>query len=321
MDKYRKINNFDIQLLREFPGLTVYNDQLFLNDSIDDRWPKKVKMFPSLPAKMRFTTIFLCVDGEARTRVSGRDYVIRANDIFMVSIGNIAESISITDDFKSISVSILPDCSLMKFTYGSTRFLRNSLYDPKILHLSPEESKRMLSFFTTVKNIILFDSDVFKSEALEGAYIMLASYLSAHLMNNENKEISQPVTKWRSNEFLRRFLIEVSQNYTFERSVQFYARKLFISPKYFAQIIYKESGKHAKDWIRDFVIKDAKAMLKSGNYTIQEISEALHFANQSFFGKYFKEAVGCSPKMYKERITSDSSEDPGSPQEGQHHQA
>lgn len=69
MDKYRKINNFDIQLLREFPGLTVYNDQLFLNDSIDDRWPKKVKMFPSLPAKMRFTTIFLCVDGEARTRV------------------------------------------------------------------------------------------------------------------------------------------------------------------------------------------------------------------------------------------------------------
>ena len=71
MDKYRKINNFDIQLLREFPGLTVYNDQLFLNDSIDDRWPKKVKMFPSLPAKMRFTTIFLCVDGEARTRVSG----------------------------------------------------------------------------------------------------------------------------------------------------------------------------------------------------------------------------------------------------------
>ncbi len=67
-----------------------------------------------------------------------------------------------------------------------------------------------------------------------------------------------------------------------------------LSPKYFAQMIYKESGKHAKDWIRDFVIKDAKAMLKSGNYTVQEVSETLHFANQSFFGKYFKDAVGCS---------------------------
>lgn len=321
MDKYRKINNFDIQLLRGFPGLTVYNDQLFLNDSIDDKWPRKIKMFPSLPAKMRFTAIFLCVDGEAHARVSGRDYVIKTNDIFMVSLGNIVESVRITDNFKSISVSILPDCSLMKFTYGSARFLRNSLYDPKILHLTPEESKRMLSFFTTVKNIILFDSDVFKSEALEGAYIMLASYLSAHLMNNESKEDAHPMTKWRSNELLRRFLIEVSQNYTVERSVQFYAEKLFVSPKYFAQMIYKESGKHAKDWIREFVIKDAKTMLKSGNYTIQEISEALHFANQSFFGKYFKEAVGCSPKMYKEQATSDPSEDPESPQEGPRHQA
>ena len=320
MDQFRKINNFDIGLLRNFPGLTEYEGQLFLNDTIDDEWPRKVKNFPSLPAKMRFTAIFLCLNGEARTRVSGNEYVIRANDVFMISLGNIAESINISSDFKAISVSIMPDSSLMKFTYSSTRFLRESLYEPSILNLTPEESKRMVSFFSTVKNIVLYESDLFKREALEGASIMLASYLSARIANKNNKDIIQPVTKWRSNELLRRFLIEVSQQYTFERSVQFYAKRLFISPKYFAQMIYKESGKHAKDWIRDFVIKDAKTMLKSGNYTIQEVSETLHFANQSFFGKYFKEAVGCSPKAYKERVTSGLSEDPGSPQEEPHRQ-
>lgn len=320
MDQFRKINNFDIGLLRNFPGLTEYEGQLFLNDTIDDEWPRKVKNFPTLPAKMRFTAIFLCLNGEARTRVSGNEYVIKANDVFMISLGNIAESINISNDFKAISVSIMPDSSLMKFTYSSTRFLRESLYEPSILSLTPEESRRMVSFFSTVKNIILYESDLFKREALEGASIMLASYLSARIANKNNKDIIQPVTKWRSNELLRRFLIEVSQNYTFERSVQFYAKRLFISPKYFAQMIYKESGKHAKDWIRDFVIKDAKTMLKSGNYTIQEVSETLHFANQSFFGKYFKEAVGCSPKAYKERVTSGLSEDPGFPQEEPHHQ-
>lgn len=320
MDKFRKINNFDINLLRNFPGLTEYDGQLFLNDTIDEEWPRKIKNFPSLPAKMRFTAIFLCLSGEARTRVSGSEYVIRANDIFMISLGNIAESLSISNDFKAISVSIMPDSSLMKFTYSSTRYLRNSLYEPSILTLTPDESKRMVSFFGTVKNIIVYESDLFKREALEGASIMLASYLSARIANKSNDTV-QPVTKWRINELLRRFLIEVSQQYTFERSVQFYAKKLFISPKYFAQMIYKESGKHAKDWIRDFVIKDAKTMLKSGNYTVQEVSETLHFANQSFFGKYFKEAVGCSPRMYKERVTSDPSEDHGSPQEEPHHQA
>ncbi|HBN01338.1 MAG TPA: hypothetical protein DD383_01695 [Rikenellaceae bacterium] len=320
MDKFKKINNFDIKLLRDFPGLTEYDGQLFLNDTIDEEWPRKIKSFPSLPAKMRFTAIFLCLGGEARTRVSGNEYVIKENDIFMVSLGNIAEKIVISNDFKAISVSIMPDSSLMKFTYSSTRFLRNSLYEPSILTLTKEESKRMVSFFGTVKNIILYESDMFKKEALEGASIMLASYLSARIAN-KNKEIIHPVTKWRSNELLRRFLIEVSQNYTFERSIQFYARQLYISPKYFAQMIYKESGKHAKDWIRDFVIKDAKTMLKSGNYTIQEVSEALHFANQSFFGKYFKEAVGCSPKRFKEIVTSSPSEGLESPQEEPHPQA
>lgn len=316
MDKFRKINNFDIKLLKEFPGLTEYDGQLFLNDTIDEEWPRKIKNFPSMPAKMRFTAIFLCLGGEAHARISGHDYVFRENDIFAVSIGNIVETIRINNDFKAISVSIMPDSKLMKFTYGSTRFLRNSLYEPVTLTLSPEESRRMVSFFGTVKNLILYESEMFKEEALEGASVMLASYLSARIADMKN-DIAQPVvTKWRSNELLRRFLSEVSQNYTFERSVQFYAKKLFVSPKYFAQMIYKESGKHAKDWIRDFVIKDAKTMLKSGNYTVQEVSETLHFANQSFFGKYFKEAVGCSPKMFKEQITSDcSSEGHGSPQE------
>lgn len=39
-------------------------------------------------------------------------------------------------------------------------------------------------------------------------------------------------------------------------------------------------------------------MLRTGNYTVQQVSDALHFPNSSFFGKYFKAAVGCSPRRY-----------------------
>lgn len=299
MDKFRKINNFDIQQLNEFHGLTIYDNQLFLNDCIDYKWEAIFKSFPPLPVKMRFTVIFMCVGGEGHALISGNEYSVKENDVIIVSIGNIIETMEVSDDFKAISVAIDPESSLISFTYSSTRFLRDSLYDPKVLHLTPSEGQRMIAFFSTVKNIILQESDMFKSEALQGAYVMLASYLSARLTLLKEHVVEHKVTKWRSNELLRRFLTELSRNYTFERSVQFYARRLFISPKYFAQIIYKESGKHAKDWIRDFVIKDAKTMLKSGNYTVQEVSEILHFANQSFFGKYFKGAVGCSPIAYK----------------------
>lgn len=74
---------------------------------------------------------------------------------------------------------------------------------------------------------------------------------------------------------------------------------LCVTPKYLSQVVYKVSGRFAGDWISDYVILEAKAMLKSRKYTIQQIADMLNFANQSFFGKYFKDKVGCSPSEYQ----------------------
>jgi len=60
------------------------------------------------------------------------------------------------------------------------------------------------------------------------------------------------------------------------------------------------SGKTASDWIDNFVLLEAKIMLKSTNLTIQQISQELNFPSQTFFGKYFKRLSGVSPKEYRE---------------------
>ena len=74
-----------------------------------------------------------------------------------------------------------------------------------------------------------------------------------------------------------------------------------LTPKYLSQVVYAVSGgRYAGEWIRDYVILEAKALLKSGQYTIQQVSDMLNFANQPFFGVYFKKAVGCSPTAYRE---------------------
>ena len=89
------------------------------------------------------------------------------------------------------------------------------------------------------------------------------------------------------------------QSYTKERSISYYADRLCVTPKYLSQIVRKVSGRFAGDWITDYVILEAKALLKSRKYTIQQIADRLNFANQSFFGKYFKEKVGCSTSEYQ----------------------
>ena len=82
--------------------------------------------------------------------------------------------------------------------------------------------------------------------------------------------------------------------------VAYYAGKLCISPKYLSRVVASVSGRRPVDWIRDYVVLEAKALLKSGKYTVQQVADILHFPNQSFFGTYFKKATGISPMAYKE---------------------
>ena len=51
--------------------------------------------------------------------------------------------------------------------------------------------------------------------------------------------------------------------------------------------------------IDEAVVYEAKRLLKYSGLSIQEISNKLNFASQSFFGKYFKQRVGVSPSRYK----------------------
>ena len=94
-------------------------------------------------------------------------------------------------------------------------------------------------------------------------------------------------------------MVEVSNNYKQNRSVSFYADRLCLTAKHLSSVVKEVSGKTAGEWIDNFVILEARALLKSSDMSIQQIAEHLNFANQSFFGKYFKHFIGMSPKAYR----------------------
>lgn len=100
---------------------------------------------------------------------------------------------------------------------------------------------------------------------------------------------------------VRDFLKQVQLFHKKERRIDFYADKLQLSSKYLSQVIKNYSGKSAADWIDEYVVLEAKALLKSTNMTIQQISDELNFPSQSFFGKFFKRISGVSPKTYRDR--------------------
>lgn len=78
-----------------------------------------------------------------------------------------------------------------------------------------------------------------------------------------------------------------------------YARMQHITPRYFSAIIKEKTGDSALQWIVRMVITEAKQLLEESDLSIKEIADQLNFPTQSFFGKYFKQYVGVSPKEYR----------------------
>ncbi len=102
---------------------------------------------------------------------------------------------------------------------------------------------------------------------------------------------------------MAKFILAVSEHFRTERQVSFYAHKLCITPKHLSSVIKEISGRTASDWIENYVVMEAKVLLKTTDMTIQEIAVYLNFANQSFFGKYFKHHTGVSPTTYRKQNT------------------
>lgn len=79
----------------------------------------------------------------------------------------------------------------------------------------------------------------------------------------------------------------------------FYDKKLCLTPKYLSSTIKEVSGKLAGDWIDNYVIIEAKALLISTNLTVQEICYELNFSTPSSFTRFFKRITGMSPRKFR----------------------
>ena len=83
------------------------------------------------------------------------------------------------------------------------------------------------------------------------------------------------------------------------RKASFYADKLCISTQYLSRILRECTGRSVNSWITEFVIAEAKYLLKSSDMSILQISEKLNFPNPSFFTRYFKQYAGITPMKFR----------------------
>jgi len=132
-----------------------------------------------------------------------------------------------------------------------------------------------------------------------GAVLYMLMMLAARRNSDGMHNVEDNSPRSRRLVYTRQFLELLQSNFHKERSVSFYARRLFISPKYLSLVVKEMTGHSATELIDSFVIMEAKNQLRFSGKNIQQIAYDLNFSNQSAFGKYFKRITGQSPSEFQ----------------------
>lgn len=82
-------------------------------------------------------------------------------------------------------------------------------------------------------------------------------------------------------------------------SVKYFADKVFLSPNYFGDMIRKQTGKTASEYIQTKVIERAKENLLSSDKTMSEIAYDLGFQYPQHLSRMFKRVAGCTPNEFR----------------------
>ena len=297
--KQSQFNKLEMMMLANSNRNVVFGNELMVDDNFDTPLSKEERdryMAPVYPFKLMFMMIMICTKGYMRFRCNLQERTVKAGEVMILFPNSIGECLESSLDFQVAFIACLDDsyASDAKF---SAKF-RNRLAQQMIISLTREQMDEMLFLYRLMRKKMEMPCTEFTREALKGCMQVILAECYQEVSKEQEIKDTKDVRN-RSKHLFDTFLNLVQRYYTHERSITFYASEMCLTPKYLAQVIYQESGRHAGEWIKDCVILEAKALLKSGKYTAQQVSDMLNFANASFFGKYFKAAVGCSPKQYQ----------------------
>ena len=295
---YFATSNFEniLAMIRKFIAntdalKTIPQDDIVIGDDlaltfIDSDTPINLSL-----EKIEYASIVICLSGHSSFKVNLEQYEVESPSLVTLMPGQIVEAQNMSANFSAVAVTLSKRFIDMINLPGWQKSYMD-IYNNPISPLDDQQVRMMRIFFIILHHAASDTENPFRLQVIENLIrVFYYGGLGAH-----HRE--EPKAAYK-NTIVERFLELTKEYYREERLIGFYADKLCITPKYLSKLVKESTGRSAGEWIERHVILEARAMLKSSDYTIQQIATSLNFPNQSFFGKYFKRATGQSPKQYR----------------------
>lgn len=267
------------------------------------------KFAENTSSHMSMIAIAVCVSGRAEAMIGGRKIELCKNEISIIPPNAIMTDFMVSPDFDMKAV-FLTSAILQSFMREKMNVWNEMLYIHEVRCVKIDDGD--LELFKTFYDLLQVcfrkpDDMPFRTEILQsllrvallavcGAMIQQTSKNIVLKQHNPSKAISVHFQGFLD-------LLHTEENK--HRTVQYYAKKLSITPKYLTTLCRKYTGKTANQWITEQLLEDIRYYLRHTDMNIKQVSEKLGFPNNSFFGKFVREHFGMTPlqfRGYKENV-------------------
>lgn len=248
------------------------------------------------PHKFDFIMMIIHFAGSVKLKIDMVEYdLTEPNNFIRILPGQIVtiESVSADCDAHVVVMSHRFVENLLVYINGSVS-INHAIKFGCVERVSESEMNAMGLFIAAIRRVLQNDDNPYRLQVIQ--HIIMAIFYSSDKLRDMKD--NEPVYS-SADHLSRKFLGLVKENFRKERQLKFYADALCITPRYLSRVVKECTGSSAADWIERYVVLEARALLKSTNMTIQQISDYLNFPSQTFFGKYFKRRAGMSPKEYR----------------------
>ena len=290
------INSFTLAELIDLAG---EQRQGLMRECITASSDSQMQVF-RFPCRIDAFIIGVGTEGETSVSFNLHEFKLKKDSIFIFTPTNVLQVTS-QQYFKADVIAISPDfMRRINIDIKNMMPLFLKFVENPALTLTPEESRSMRGMIAQIERETRGPETHFSFDIVSGLIAatiykvgdIMYHYLAEHPEGQNNSHN-------RAEEYFKQFTHLLGEHFREERSVGFYARQLCITPKYLTTLIKRISGQSVSEWIDNYVILEAKTLLKYSTMSIQEIAYYLNFPNQSFFGSYFKRNTGMSPSQYK----------------------
>ncbi|WP_028897332.1 helix-turn-helix domain-containing protein [Prevotella sp. HUN102] len=248
-------------------------------------------------SRLKCLILAFCTKGEITYTVDTVEHTAGPGDVLIISEGQVMGNYKASEDCNGTCL-VLSYEFFQEIVTGIRELSALFLFARRhpVFHVDEKLIGQLQAYMRTIKEKISDTNHRFRREMVSSLLKVLI-YDMCNIIYRVQQVGTENCT--RAEAIFADFIKLVEKEFRHERRVGWYANELNITPKYLSETIKAISQRTPSDWIEYYVMLEIRVLLKNSRMSIKEIAEVMHFPNQSFLGKYFKENYGMSPSQYR----------------------